>query len=124
VCRAGPSLALIKYWGKSVKGDNLPATPSLAVTLGGVHSETRARVAENDSITVDGIRQDAARFAPFFDALRRSLGVSAHFQAASINTFPTSAGMASSSSGFAALAGACARAAGCEPSLSVLSSVA
>ena len=27
VCRAGPSLALIKYWGKSVKGDNLPATP-------------------------------------------------------------------------------------------------
>ena len=43
VCRAGPSLALIKYWGKSVKGDNLPATPSLAVTLGGVHSEARVR---------------------------------------------------------------------------------
>jgi diphosphomevalonate decarboxylase len=124
VCRAGPSLALIKYWGKSVKGDNLPATPSLAVTLGGVYSETRARVAENDSITVDGIRQDAARFAPFFDALRNSLGVSVRFQAASTNTFPTSAGMASSSSGFAALAGACARAAGREPSLSDLSSIA
>ncbi len=37
ICRAGPSLALIKYWGKEVKGDNLPATPSLAITLGGVH---------------------------------------------------------------------------------------
>ena len=44
ICRAGPSLALIKYWGKEIKGDNLPATPSLAVTLGGVHTETRASI--------------------------------------------------------------------------------
>jgi diphosphomevalonate decarboxylase len=124
VCRAGPSLALIKYWGKSVKGDNLPATPSLAVTLGGVHSEARVRAASEDVITVDGVEQDPSRFAPFFDALRTSLGVSVRFHAASMNTFPTSAGMASSSSGFAALAGACAHAAGIDPSLSDLSSIA
>jgi diphosphomevalonate decarboxylase len=124
ICRAGPSLALIKYWGKAMKGDNLPATPSLAVTLGGVYSETRARVADDDSVTVDGIPQDPARFAPFFDFLRSSLGISAHFHAASTNTFPTSAGMASSSSGFAALAGACTRAAGCDPSPSDLSTIA
>jgi diphosphomevalonate decarboxylase len=124
ICRAGPSLALIKYWGKAMKGDNLPATPSLAVTLGGVYSETRARMADDDSVTVDGIPQDPARFAPFFDFLRSSLGISAHFHAASTNTFPTSAGMASSSSGFAALAGACTRAAGCDPSPSDLSTIA
>lgn len=124
VCRAGPSLALIKYWGKSVKGDNLPATPSLAVTLGGVYSEARVRIAEDDTITVDGVGQDPSRFAPFFDTLRTSLGVSVRFHATSMNTFPTSAGMASSSSGFAALAGACARAAGSDPSPSDLSSIA
>ena len=117
VCRAGPSLALIKYWGKSVKGDNLPATPSLAVTLGGVHTETQAVVTtEPDSMSVDGVVQDPARYAFFFDTLRHTLGITARFRASSVNSFPTSAGLASSSSGFAALAGACARAAGCEPS--------
>ena len=124
VCRAGPSLALIKYWGKSLKGDNLPATPSLAVTLGGVYSEARVRIAEEDSIMVDGVHQDLARFAPFFDVLRTRLEVSARFHATSVNSFPTSAGMASSSSGFAALAGACAHAAGADPSPSDLSSIA
>ncbi len=124
ICRAGPSLALIKYWGKSLKGDNLPATPSLAVTLGGVHTETRVVQATQDSTTVNGTPQDPARYGSFFDALRRTLGVTAHFEAHSTNTFPTSAGLASSSSGFAALAGACARAAGCDASLSDLSTIA
>ena len=124
VCRAGPSLALTKYWGKAVKGDNIPATPSLAVTLGGVYTETRAAAAEEDSVRVDGVLQEPSRFASFFDVLRESLGITLRFAAVSTNSFPTSAGMASSSSGFAALAGACARAAGSEPSLSDLSAIA
>jgi diphosphomevalonate decarboxylase len=125
ICRAGPSLALIKYWGKSVKGDNLPATPSLAVTLGGVHTETHAAVTvEPDSMRVDGAVQDPARYSFFFDTLRHTLGVTARFRAASVNSFPTSAGLASSSSGFAALTGACARAAGCDPSSADLSAIA
>ncbi|MGA2479275.1 MAG: diphosphomevalonate decarboxylase, partial [Spirochaetia bacterium] len=52
------------------------------------------------------------------------LGTTTHFRAVSTNSFPTSAGMASSSSGFAALAGACARAAGVEAAASDLSAVA
>ncbi len=124
VCRAGPSLALIKYWGKSVKGDNLPATPSLAVTLGGVHTETRAALSGEDTVRVDGSVQDPARYSFFFDTLRHTLGITARFRAASVNTFPTSAGLASSSSGFAALSGACARAAGCDPSAADLSAIA
>ena len=124
VCRAGPSLALIKYWGKTVKGDNLPATPSLAVTLDGVHTETSASLDDEDSVTVGGVRQGAARYSGFFDVLRATLGTSARFRAESANSFPTSAGLASSSSGFAALAGACARAAGCDPSPADLSAIA
>ena len=110
ICRACPSLALVKYWGKSEGAENIPATPSLAVTLGGVHTETRALLAKEDSVTVNSARQDPARFAPFFDNFREKLGVAARFRADSANTFPSSAGLASSSSGFAALAGACAAA--------------
>ena len=126
VCRAGPSLALVKYWGKSLSGDNLPAAPSLAVTLGGVHTETRASLsqADDDTVSVDGAVQDPARYSFFFDTLRRELGISARFRAASTNSFPTSAGLASSSSGFAALTGACARAAGCAASTADLSAIA
>jgi len=124
ICRAGPSLALIKYWGKALSGDNLPATPSLAVTLGGVYTETRVSLADHDSIEVDGRRQDPARFGSFFDSLRRSLKVETSYLARSVNSFPTSSGLASSSSGFAALAGACARASGRDCSLADLSALA
>jgi mevalonate pyrophosphate decarboxylase len=86
ICRAGPSLALIKYWGKSVKGDNLPATPSLAVTLGGVWTETHASVVTGtpqaggqDTMSVDGSAQDPARYSFFFDNLRHTLGISSRF---------------------------------------------
>jgi diphosphomevalonate decarboxylase len=113
-CRAHPSLALIKYWGKRDTRRNLPATPSLAVTLAGVHTETRVRAAGADRVILDGREQPAERYAAFFQALRRGLRTRLHFQAESANSFPTSAGLASSSSGFAALAAACARAAGRE----------
>jgi diphosphomevalonate decarboxylase len=124
ICRASPSLALLKYWGKSLKGDNLPATPSLAVTLSGVSTETRVSLAEIDSVRVNGEAQDPQRSVGFFEALRAVLHTEEHFAADSTNNFPSSAGLASSSSGFAALAGACARAAGCAPSLADLSAIA
>ena len=67
LCRAHPSLALLKYWGKSDGRRNLPATPSLAVTLAGVYTETQVRPAAADSVAVDGAEQPAERYAPFFD---------------------------------------------------------
>jgi diphosphomevalonate decarboxylase len=110
--RASPSLALVKYWGKRDERLNLPATPSLAVTLGGVHTETRIAVAEEDLVTLGGQELDRERFAPFFGALRRRLRTRVRFRVDSRNSFPTAAGLASSSSGFAALAVGCTRAAG------------
>jgi diphosphomevalonate decarboxylase len=103
----------VKYWGKKPAGRNLPATPSLAVTLGGLSTLTRVRLAEGseDRVEVGGAIQPAERFAPFFDELRRRLGTKVRFAASSRNDFPTGAGLASSSSGFAALTLACARAA-------------
>jgi diphosphomevalonate decarboxylase len=109
LCRASPSLALIKYWGKKSARKNLPATPSLAVTLGGLHTETRVRLAGEDSVRLDGRALDLERFQPLFGALRRAAGREVHFLVETVNDFPSAAGLASSSSGFAALTVACAR---------------
>ncbi len=114
LCCASPSLALIKYWGKKSGRRNLPATASLAVTLGGLYTRTRVILDRQDSVTLDGVVQDPARFKQFFDRLRQKAGRSLHFRVESKNDFPTSAGLASSSSGFAALAVGCTRAAGLE----------
>jgi diphosphomevalonate decarboxylase len=123
-CTASPSLALLKYWGKLEGGENLPATPSLAVTLGGLFTRTWVRAAQTDSVTIAGEKQEPDRYARFFDCLRASLRVAVRFEARSTNSFPTAAGLASSSSGFAALAGACARTAGQEPSAEEISRLA
>lgn len=112
-CRASPSLALVKYWGKLDRGRNTPATPSLAVTLGGLETITEVETAtDTDTVTVGDAPQPAERYAAFFDGIRRALRVTTRFHAVSRNDFPTSAGLASSSSGFAALACASVWAAG------------
>jgi diphosphomevalonate decarboxylase len=109
LCRTSPSLALVKYWGKKDTRKNLPATPSLAVTLGGVHTETRVRIADKDEVRLNGETVTLERYAPLFDALRRAADRKVYFQVESRNDFPSSAGLASSSSGFAALTVACDR---------------
>jgi len=122
---AGPSLALIKYWGKQNAADNTPATGSLALTLAGLESRTSARFDDRDSVTVNGVDQPLGRFTAFLDGLRADLGLEGRGLAVeSTNNFPTAAGLASSSSGFAALAGAVAALAGAEVAPARLSALA
>ncbi|RKX72151.1 MAG: diphosphomevalonate decarboxylase, partial [Spirochaetes bacterium] len=117
---AHPSLALIKYWGKADSVENLPATPSLAVTLDGLKTETsvwisRSTSGENttDAVFIDGVLQEKNRFEPFFRDFRKLMGKKMpglgvfSIKAESSSDFPSAAGLASSSSGFAALACAC-----------------
>lgn len=112
VCTASPSLALLKYWGKAARGRNLPATPSLALSLGALRTRTMVEASFEgaDEVSVAEAKQPGARYADFFDAVRRSLRAELRFKARSHNDFPGSSGLASSSSGFAALAYACVRA--------------
>ncbi len=113
---ASPSLALIKYWGKQDGDRNVPATSSLAVTLDGMSSRTTVECAgDEDHVEVNGILQSATgRFAAVFGRVREATGYSGCFRVRSRNDFATAAGLASSSSGFAALAAACIRATGSE----------
>jgi diphosphomevalonate decarboxylase len=109
-CTASPSLALVKYWGKRNVDENIPATSSLAVTLGGLQTETEVRFgSDSDTVILDGVIQNPESFEPFFRHLRSRLDSDARFHVVSRNDFPSAAGLASSSSGFAALTCACAR---------------
>jgi len=122
---AGPSLALIKYWGKQSAIENTPATGSLAVTLAGLESRTEAGFDDRDSVVVNGEEQPVDRFTAFLDGLRSDLGLGDQgLQIVSTNNFPTAAGLASSSSGFAALAGAVAALSGVEAAPARLSTLA
>lgn len=113
---AQPSLALTKYWGKLPEsGRNIPASTSIAVTLAGLHSSVRATPSDTDSVELDGVLQPVQRFAPVFAAVRKAAGVETRFACAGTNSFPTAAGLASSSSGLAAMTLACLECAGLDP---------
>jgi len=102
--RAYPSLAMIKYWGKKDEPGNIPATSSLAVTLDSLWTESHIERGEKDLVILNGTEQDPERFRSFFEQARGILNSHIRFKCQSDNHFPTAAGLASSSSGFAALA--------------------
>ncbi len=127
--QAHPNIALIKYWGKSDESMSLPATGSLSLTLDIFPTTTTVEVDEAltaDAFELNGtVRDDdaARRVSTFLDLVRAQAGTGAHARVRSTNTVPTGAGLASSASGFAALAVAASAAYGLdldEPGLSRL----
>ena len=99
---AHPNIALVKYWGKQSGSGNLPATPSVSITVGGLTTTTRVVAAERDSLSIDGAVRRDSKVETLLDAMRDAF----EFPPISIETrndFPTGAGLASSASGFAAL---------------------
>lgn len=112
--RSPSNIALVKYWGKY--GTQLPRNPSLSFTLTNAYSETSAALTErtsaNGSIELDftfegeeneAFRQKQVKFLesivsyfPFLPDYK--------LQLASSNSFPHSAGIASSASAMSALA--------------------
>jgi diphosphomevalonate decarboxylase len=115
---AHPNVALSKYWGKREGGGNLPAVPSLSVTLAGLETRTRVRFdssLQEDRMVLNGERADDAsqtRTSELLDRVRRASGETRRAEVRTRNDFPTASGLASSASGFAALALAATRAAG------------
>ena len=132
--RACVNIALIKYWGKApARGPNdanLPACPSLSLTLEGLHSETRVRFApdaDDDRVILDGeplVGAGLDRMRPVLDRVRELAELAAPFEVRTQNTVPTAAGLASSASGAAALAAATATCAGLQLSEGPLSAIA
>jgi diphosphomevalonate decarboxylase len=113
--RACANIALVKYWGKRPGVMNLPAAGSLSLTLAALVTETTVtfdRSLTRDELELDGEPADAARTTEFLDLVRELAKSSDRARVKTANHFPTASGLASSASGFAALAIAATKAAG------------
>jgi len=111
--RAPSNIALVKYWGKS--GIQIPMNPSISLTLSKCYSETSIKWVMNEDqkeinfnffINGESDSKFNAKILKFFERIsqidERIKKIS--FSINSKNTFPHSTGIASSASGFAALA--------------------
>lgn len=112
---AHPNVALAKYWGKRQIAGNVPATPSVSVSLGGLQTRTTVELDPSlakDVLTLNGALADSTRACALLDEVRALAGVTTFARVESHNDFPTASGLASSASGFAALARAAVTAMG------------
>ena len=99
---AHPNIALIKYWGKQALPGNVPATPSVSITLDSLTSTTTVTASKADQITLNGQQAEDAKISACLSMLREDFEIPP-VAISSENNFPTAAGLASSASGFAAL---------------------
>lgn len=116
--RARANIALAKYWGKSDVALNLPAVPSLSITLDPLTTETtvefREGLAQDEFLLneLPALGVEVQRVTSLLDRVRSESGLNLRARVKSKNQFPTASGLASSASGFAALAAAARSAAG------------
>jgi diphosphomevalonate decarboxylase len=118
IARACANIALVKYWGKRDARLNLPAAGSLSLTLDALVTTTQ--VAFDPGLAVDELVLDGApgkpgelaRTSEFLDLVRAAAHIATRARVVSKNEFPTASGLASSASGYAALAVAACHAAG------------
>lgn len=121
---AHANIALVKYWGKRDDALVLPQAASLSVALDRLLTTTTVDLgAGEDSFELDGklaTAQELHRARALLDAA----GIHVPARIVSRNDFPTGAGLASSASGFAALAVAACAAAGQKRSIEEVSALA
>lgn len=116
--RAHANIALIKYWGKEDEKLFLPMNSSLSLTLESFYTETE--VIFDDQLNRDYFylneklqsKLDTEKISKFLDLFRNQKDIKHNALVKSINYVPTAAGLASSASGFAALAAAANMASG------------
>ena len=102
IAHAHPNIALVKYWGKQEKAGNLPATPNLSITLAGLTTVTQVEDGTTYHFVLNGETSQDPKLQGWLNTLRDTFDVPPlHIDTG--NDFPTSAGLASSASGFAAL---------------------
>lgn len=102
---APANIALCKYWGKRNADLNLPINSSLSISLGKLGTRTIIKFSKSaDRIYLNGKpapKNFAARVSDWLDLFRAD---EQFFEVRTKNNIPTAAGLASSASGFAALA--------------------
>lgn len=128
--RAHTNIALIKYWGKRDENLFLPVNSSLSLTLDKLFTDTLVCFDSSltkDSFYLNGAKQnqkEIQKISRFIDLFRDQADIKDFVRVESINHVPTAAGLASSASAFAALAGAANIASGLQLEPQVLSTYA
>lgn len=113
--RAHTNIALIKYWGKANKKLKTPLMSSLSMTLDAFYTDTKFihnSSLNKNSFYLNNIEQNpeqSKRVVEYIEYLQKIFNVNDNFEIHSYNHVPTAAGLASSASAFAALAGAFAK---------------
>ncbi|KRM22243.1 diphosphomevalonate decarboxylase [Latilactobacillus graminis] len=116
--RAHTNIALVKYWGKQNPTLIIPYNSSLSMTLDHFYTDTTVHFSTD--LTADQIMfnhqpadaKTAKQMSQFLDLIRQRAHLPLFAAVETMNHVPNAAGLASSASGYAALAAAGARAAG------------
>ena len=102
-----PNIALIKYWGKRDKKLFLPTKSSFAVTVSKLKTITTVQFNSEKKDKISFNWENSCtneKIINFLNLFRKQYNIDKYFIVETHNEFPTGAGLASSSSGFAALA--------------------
>ncbi len=127
--QAPANIAFLKYWGKTDDALRIPANSSFSMNLS--EAITTTTVEFSDALSRDVVEfegdslseHEISRIVHFLDLVRDRAGVRLFARVRTKNSFPKGAGVASSASGFAALAVASVNAIGLslsEKELSIL----
>lgn len=124
------NIAFIKYWGKVNSKINIPFNDSISMNLSNCLTKTTVEFSESfkkDTVFINGeeVKGDKKdRVVKIIDLIRKKAKIKTYVRVESENNFPTGAGIASSASGFSALALAGSMASGLSLSEKELSSLA
>ncbi|MBD3202672.1 diphosphomevalonate decarboxylase [Candidatus Woesearchaeota archaeon] len=110
--KANPNFALVKYWGKRDEKLKLPQNSSISLTVSDFFTHTTIEFSEKyerDELVLNKKKylpknKEYENIKEFLNQARKISGTSLRAKVVSKNNFPTSAGFASSASGFSALA--------------------
>lgn len=115
---AHPNIAFIKYWGNHDARLRMPLNDSVSMNLDALTTETTVEfddaLADDEITLLDGALDEKARARVFgqLDRVRALSKITTKARVATRNNFPSSVGLASSASAYAALTLAAAQAAG------------
>lgn len=125
--RAHTNIALVKYWGKENEELIIPANSSLSLTLDEFYTDTSVQFDEtlqSDEVTLNNKTVEDIKITNFMNIIREKANIPYFARIESTNHVPTSAGLASSASAYAALSAAGSKAAGLNLSQKDLSRLA
>ena len=107
---AHPNIAFIKYWGNRDNDLRLPVNGSISMNLESLTTQTVVEIQPvllEDKLIINGrdaARKSTKRISQLLDLVRNMSGRKEYALVSTVNNFPVGSGIASSASGFAALA--------------------